>query len=93
MRVISLSYGWLDNGDVFVDHQSLFDLLWRNIEQGLGRRQDLPGTRQRCRSFDTQEVRFIILSVKMKQSDWPSSLSELAGVFCIRPALERNCPL
>lgn len=50
--------GWVDDGDVSVDDEALSNLLWSNIETKLGRRQDLPGTRRRCRivGFDTQEV-------------------------------------
>lgn len=58
VRVVG-SQGWLDDGDVSVDDEALSNLLWRNIETKLGRRQDLPGRRTRCRiiGFDTQEVR------------------------------------
>ena len=50
--------GWLDDGDVEVD-EALSALLWQNIERKIGRREQLPGTRHRCRivGYDTQEVK------------------------------------
>jgi hypothetical protein len=50
--------GWLDDGDVEVD-EALSTLLWQNIERKIGRREQLPGTRHRCRivGYDTQEVK------------------------------------
>jgi hypothetical protein len=49
--------GWLDDGDVEVN-EALSTLLWQNIERKIGRREQLPGTRHRCRivGYDTQEV-------------------------------------
>ena len=57
---------WINrDGDVIVNDQSLSALLWGNIEAKIGRRDDLPGTRQRCRlvGLDTQEVRSKILLI------------------------------
>jgi hypothetical protein len=50
--------GWLDDGDVEVD-EALSTLLWQNIERKIGRCEQLPGTRHRCRivGYDTQEVK------------------------------------
>ena len=58
LRINNISESWTDDHDVLVDDQSLSSLLWNNIESKLGRRQNLPGTLQRCRllAFDTQEV-------------------------------------
>jgi hypothetical protein len=55
----------IGDGDVIVNDQSLSALLWGNIEAKIGRRDDLPGTCQRCRlvGFDTQEVRSKILLI------------------------------
>jgi hypothetical protein len=55
----------IGDGDIIVNDQSLSALLWGNIEAKIGRRDDLPGTCQRCRlvGFDTQEVRSKILLI------------------------------
>lgn len=68
LRVVGAG-SWLNrDGDVVVNDQSLSALLWGNIEAKIGRREDLPGTRQRCRlvGFDTQEVRSKILQIVYK---------------------------
>jgi phosphatidate phosphatase APP1 len=86
LRVSSVSETWIDDHDVLVADQSLSSLLWSNIESKFGRRQDLPGTRQRCRilAFDTQEVSTYVHKKTLTKSQ-TQSLTPNANSDCPNP--------